>query len=96
MIQRFFRALSVLSLLALPALAQFDSATVLGTIRDPQGLALRGAQVRLEALATNFKLTTSTTNRAISNFPPSAWANTASLPKPAASKPVNLSPSASP
>jgi hypothetical protein len=69
MIQRFFRALSVLSLLALPALAQFDSATVLGTIRDPQGLALRGAQVRLEALATNFKLTTSTNEQGDFEFP---------------------------
>lgn len=69
MLQRFFLALSVLSLLAWPALAQFDSATVLGTIRDQQGLALRGAQVRLEALATNVKLTTVTNEQGDFEFP---------------------------
>lgn len=44
-----------------PALyAQFDTATVLGTVRDASGAAVQGSQVTLENLRTGIKLTTVT------------------------------------
>lgn len=65
----------LLVLSAASALAQFDSAVVLGTIRDPQGLAIKGAQIRLDSLATGVRLNESTTILAILSFPPSASAS---------------------
>jgi hypothetical protein len=40
-----------------PALAQFDSATVLGTIRDASGAALPNANVTIRNLATGISMT---------------------------------------
>jgi Carboxypeptidase regulatory-like domain len=41
-------------------LAQFDSATVLGTIRDTNGAAIPGATVTLKNIATGLSLTAQT------------------------------------
>jgi hypothetical protein len=40
--------------------AQFDTATVLGTVRDASGAAVQGSQVTLENLRTGIKVTTAT------------------------------------
>ncbi|MBL8221340.1 MAG: carboxypeptidase regulatory-like domain-containing protein [Bryobacterales bacterium] len=40
--------------------AQFDTATVLGVVRDPSGLAISGAKVTLTSLGTGIRSTTTT------------------------------------
>lgn len=62
-----FSILAILS--ALSALAQFDSAVVLGTVRDPQGLAIKGVQVRLDSIATGVRLTSTTNEQGSYEFP---------------------------
>ena len=64
------KSLSLLLVLsAASALAQFDSAVVLGTVRDPQGLAIKGAQVRLDSLATGVRLNAATNDLGSFEFP---------------------------
>ena len=58
---RTFYLLLLLS--ASSALAQFDSAVVLGTVRDPQGLSIKGAQMRLDSIATGVRLQTTTNDQ---------------------------------
>lgn len=45
-------ALSALVLTTLPTLAQFETATVLGTVRDPSGSVISGVKVSLENVQT--------------------------------------------
>lgn len=54
------RIILALVLVALGAWAQFDSATVLGSIRDASGLAVKGARVRLTNVQTGVEFTAST------------------------------------
>ena len=69
MLQKSKRLSLLLVLSAASALAQFDSAVVLGTIRDPQGLAIKGAQVRLDSLATGLRFNSSTGDIGSFEFP---------------------------
>lgn len=69
MLQKIQRISFVLLLSALSALAQFDSAVVLGTVRDPQGLSIKGAQVRLDSIATGVRLTATTNDQGNYEFP---------------------------
>jgi hypothetical protein len=69
MLQHFLRIAVFSALCALSALAQFDSAVVLGTVRDPQGLAIKGAQVKLDSLATGVRLTGTTNDQGSFEFP---------------------------
>ena len=55
------RKIPVLLLLLAPALfAQFDSATVLGTIKDPQGHVVANSKVTLSNIATGVQQTANT------------------------------------
>ncbi|HKQ78279.1 MAG TPA: TonB-dependent receptor [Blastocatellia bacterium] len=51
------------------ALAQFDSATVLGTIRDSNGAALTGATITLKNIATGIAVTTQSDSNGDFQFP---------------------------
>ncbi|HKE05406.1 MAG TPA: TonB-dependent receptor, partial [Blastocatellia bacterium] len=51
------------------ALAQFDSATVLGTIRDSNGAALTGATITLKNIATGIAVTTQSDANGDFQFP---------------------------
>src|SRR5262245_32745271 len=51
------------------ALAQFDSATVLGTIRDSNGAALNGATITLKNIATGIAVTTQSDANGDFQFP---------------------------
>ena len=56
-------ALATLALLTFtPAYAQFDSASVLGTVRDSSGASLPGAKVTLENVKTGIQQNTNTDN----------------------------------
>ena len=55
-----FFFLIVLSLIVLPAFAQFETADVLGTVRDASGLPVSKASVTLWNLGTGLSLKTST------------------------------------
>ena len=62
MLQKLLHLSALALLCTLGIWAQFDSAVVLGTIRDPQGLAIKGAQVRLDSVATGVRLAATTNN----------------------------------
>src|SRR6476646_1524010 len=51
------RYLAIISLLSGCALAQFDSATVLGTVRDPSGAVIAGARITLRNVNTGVTAT---------------------------------------
>src|SRR5215475_9901824 len=51
------------------ALAQFDSATVLGTIRDSNGALLAGATITLKNIATGIAVTTQSESNGDFQFP---------------------------
>ena len=53
----------------LPVTAQFDSATVLGTLHDATGAALPNATVRLKNEATGINLTTQSDGQGDFLFP---------------------------
>ena len=55
--------------MALPAYAQFETATVLGTVRDPNGAVLQGAKVTLKNNATGITATTQTDSNGDYLFP---------------------------
>jgi len=55
-----FRALAVLLLLAIPALAQRDLGTIVGTVTDPQGGAIAGARITITEDATGLNYETTT------------------------------------
>ena len=67
---RFFLALLVCPLLFIPgaAFAQFDTATVLGTIKDPVGAVVENARVTLSNTGTGTSQTTATGNNGNYNF----------------------------
>ena len=67
---RFFLALLVCPLLFVPgaAFAQFDTATVLGTIKDPAGAVVENARVMLSNTGTGTSQTTATDNNGNYNF----------------------------
>ncbi len=69
MLQKLQYLCLLLSLSVTPALSQFDSAVVLGTIRDPQGLAIKAAQVRLDSVATGVRLSAVTNEIGAYEFP---------------------------
>ncbi|MBL8203122.1 MAG: TonB-dependent receptor [Blastocatellia bacterium] len=56
-------------LLSVPAFAQFDSATVLGTIRDASGASLPGAMITLKNNATGIVVTAQTDGNGDYQFP---------------------------
>jgi hypothetical protein len=53
MLRRALLALVVGILVAVVGLAQFDLGSVVGTVKDPSGLAVAGAAVEIRSLATN-------------------------------------------
>ena len=61
--------MSLLVLFSLPAQAQFDSATVLGTIRDSSGAALPGVTITLKNSATGIAATAQTDGNGDYQFP---------------------------
>jgi hypothetical protein len=59
----------LLGLLGLPVRAQFETATVLGTVRDQNGAVLTGARVTLRNIATGITATASTDSNGDYSFP---------------------------
>jgi hypothetical protein len=53
---RYIRALFLTAISSIAALAQFESATVLGTIRDATGSVVTNAKVRLNSVATGISV----------------------------------------
>src|SRR5580765_3802474 len=58
--QNFRRSFLWLALAASPCFAQFDSATVLGTVHDPSGSVIAGAKITLRNVNTSVTATSST------------------------------------
>jgi hypothetical protein len=61
--------LFLILLCALPVLAQFDTATVLGTVKDPAGAVMANATVTLKNNATGITVTTTTDSDGNYQFP---------------------------
>src|SRR4051812_23275610 len=59
-VSRICRALALLVCLSLAVLAQFELASVVGTLKDPTGLAIAQVTVEIRSLATNITRTTTT------------------------------------
>ena len=63
------------------ALAQFDSATVVGTVRDASGASVPEAKVTLTSVETGISVVRTSSETAASSFPPSGRASTSSPPR---------------
>ncbi|HEX4945670.1 MAG TPA: carboxypeptidase regulatory-like domain-containing protein, partial [Blastocatellia bacterium] len=63
------RVLLITLLFTIPAFAQFDTATVLGSLRDQSGAALPSATVRIKNNETGITVTTQTDNNGDYQFP---------------------------
>jgi len=68
-VKRVFQILLVILCVNLPAYAQFDTATVLGTIRDKTGAAISGAKITIENLDTGIQATKATDDSGNYEFP---------------------------
>lgn len=68
-LQRLAMALGAILLLHLPVWAQFETATVLGTVRDQNGAVLQGTRVTLRNIATGITATATTDSNGDYSFP---------------------------
>lgn len=68
-LQRLAMALGAILLLHLPVRAQFETATVLGTVRDQNGAVLQGTRVTLRNIATGITATATTDSNGDYSFP---------------------------
>jgi hypothetical protein len=68
-VKRVFQILLVILCVTPLAYAQFDTATVLGTIRDKTGAAISGAKITIENLDTGIQATKATDDSGNYEFP---------------------------